>query len=148
VAARDTRQLYADMGICQGVESAFTPLDHVFNLSPLSPRSPKPGHSVTYVLRLKCYLCPWTVPACSLTRACADRPQGAATSVRTAPSVSALRSEGLCGRGPESLQLMRISLGSPDRTQSTRQLQSVYRSCVVVATDRGGMDWVGGRILM
>jgi len=37
VAARDMSQLYADIGICQPIEPAFTsPLDHVFNLSPLS----------------------------------------------------------------------------------------------------------------
>ena len=36
VAARDMSELYADIGICQPIESAFTPLDHVFNLSPLS----------------------------------------------------------------------------------------------------------------
>jgi hypothetical protein len=50
-----------------------------------------------------------------LTRACSRQAERALASAPAAPSASALRNEGLCGRKLDGLQLMRISLGGHQR---------------------------------
>ena len=51
----------------------------------------------------------------------ADRPEVAPSSARAAPSLRAVRNEGLCGRGLEGLQLMRHSLGGSNYHRGTRR---------------------------
>ena len=71
-----------------------------------------------------------------LTRACSRQAGPAQDSVRAASSLSTctLWKEGLCGHGPEGLQLMRISLGSTNQRCSMSRPRQTSGSRLTLRT--------------